>query len=59
MKRVILINSTWIIGLGMCGTGLWWINPAVSLIVVGGALFLISTAAAILPRAGVSRSRRT
>jgi len=36
-----------LIGLSLLGVGLWWKDPALSLAVVGGALFLVSIAARI------------
>jgi len=39
-----------LVGLLIMGVGLWWLNPGVSLAVVGGSLFLASVAAQFAKR---------
>ena len=37
-RKELVVNVTGILGLSTMGVGLWWVSPAVSLIVVGGLM---------------------
>lgn len=48
LPRIDFQDVCFLAGIGSLGTGLWWIDPSTSLIVVGSVLLIFSVLPAVL-----------